>query len=263
MPAPLHDAELLLADLLAVSRTVLRVRAGEKISAQALARYERRVRRREQREPLQHVLGRWPFLELDLAVDRRALVPRPETEDLVLAARRRLDRGRDSLVADVGTGGGCIALSLARSHPRSRILGIDVSGKALELAAENLRRTGLASRVALVRGDLLAPSFSATFDMIVANLPYVDESELANLEPEVREFDPKIALVAPRAGLGLVRRLVDEAARHLADRGWLLLEAAPRQTGNVAAWLSVPPWTGSFVERDRYGRERIVGARLA
>ncbi len=137
-----------------------------------------------------------------------------------------------------------------------------MSQEALQLAEMNRRTSPLAARVALLRGDLLRPSREASFDMIVANLPYVGEDELPVLEPEVRVFDPVVALVAPRDGLGLVERLVGSAPRHLTAGGWLLVEAAPRQAGTIASWLGAPPWGEHFVERDRFGRERIIGARL-
>ncbi len=257
-----REAELLLEAVTGWERArlvVARVRPATELPPGSVERFRGLVARREAREPLQHLLGTWPFLELDLRVDGRALVPRPETEDLVLLARQRLAPGEAGPVADVGTGTGCIALGLAVARPALRVLALDRDPGALSLAAENARATGLAGRVRLVRGDLLGPvREGAGLAMVVANLPYVREDEWEALPPEVREHDPREALVGGTDGLGLVRRLVAQAAPRLRAGGRLLLEVAPGQVGELEQALLAAGFTGTAIHRDRFGRERIV-----
>lgn len=263
--SPREHADILLAELLGTTRAGLVARAREPLAPEVLARYDALVARRAAREPLQHILGHWPFLELELTVDRRALIPRPETEDLALAARYRLPDDRPSLAADVGTGTGCIALALAEARTAARVLALDASADALALAAENVARCGAEGRVVPLRCDLLgAVAPGAGLDVVVANLPYVREDELADLEPEVRDHDPLEALVAPDRGLALIRRLIAEAPARLAPGGSLLLEMAPDQVPVIAAELAASGrWTDVRVLRDHLCRERIVAARLS
>ncbi len=264
--APRQHAEILLGELLGTNRGGLLARAPHDLGAADEARFAALVARRAAREPLQHLVGHWPFLELELKVDRRALIPRPETEDLALRARARLPADRATRAADVGTGTGCLALALAASHPLATVVAVDASPAALDLARENrdalgAARPGLAARVELRQGDLLV-GVDGPFDLVVANLPYVAEAEIAGLEPEVREHDPLVALVAADDGLELIRRLCDDAPRVLAPGGWLLLEMAPRQTAGVAEALSrAAGWRDVAVLRDHALRERLVEAR--
>ncbi len=238
----------------------VRLRALEPVSEEHAARLLELVGRRERREPLQHLFARWPFLELELRSDARALVPRPETEDLVLAARERLGTGPRRVV-DIGTGTGCIALAMASSHPEARVLGVDVDEQALTLARENAALTGLAERVAFERGWLTKGLADASVDMLLANLPYVSEEEWADLEPEVRDHDPKRALVAPEEGMALLRELASDMPRPLRPGGWVLLEMASPQTEEIAALMVEQGLEDVGVWVDRYGRPRGVHAR--
>jgi release factor glutamine methyltransferase len=248
-----------------------------------LERFQAMVARRARREPLQHVLGHWPFLELDLLCDGRALIPRPETEDLAELARARLRSAPPPRCAiDVGTGSGCLALALAAGDPDARVLAIDLDDAALSLARENAERAGVAERVTFLQGDLLAPltdpagppptlgDVSRTSNasgpgllpaaLIVANLPYVAPSEWDGLQPEVRDHDPRGALVADEDGLALIRRLVAEAPAHLRPDGALMLEMAPPQLGTVTAWLGEAGFGEVTPQADRFGRLRFVSA---
>ncbi len=257
-----EDAERLLAEVLHVDRAGLFLRAGEQLAPEAFNLFAQFIGRRAAREPLQHLLGRWPFLELELKVDGRALVPRPETEDLVVAARRRLPTAQRSVAADVGTGCGCIALALAASHPQVRIFAIDADPAALSLAAENLAAARFGDRVDLLLGDLLGPLGERDrLDLIVANLPYVRLDEYELLPPEVRRFDPQQALLAPDDGLGLIRRLVAAAPAYLRPGGWIALEMSPTQTKVVVADLAAADWMSVAALNDRFGKARIVQAQ--
>lgn len=211
---------------------------------------------------MQHLVGSWPFLELDLRVDGRALVPRPETEDLVRYARERLDLESAGPVADIGTGGGCIALALAHSHPKLKILATDADVRALELARENARRSKFEDQIVFEEADLLPDGAPADLEMIVANLPYVSEEEWAELSPEVRVHDPRQALVASGGGLDLIRRLVALAPGALAPGGWLLLEMSAPQLPVLRAEISPAPWQSIEAHPDRYGVLRFLILRL-
>jgi release factor glutamine methyltransferase len=248
--------------VLGLSRGALFARGGELLAAAAAERLEALLARRAAREPLQHVVGHWPFLGLELLTDRRALVPRPETEDLALLAIARLPEGREALVLDAGTGSGCLALAIAAARPRARVVAVERDAAALSLARENRARCGLVEQVGLVHGDLcgaLAPG--PRFDLAVANLPYVRADEVAALEPEVRDHDPRAALVAAGDGLEVVREFARQAASRLAPGAPILLECAPVQAPALAAELAAAGWCAVRSHLDRYGRERVVEGR--
>jgi release factor glutamine methyltransferase len=224
--------------------------------------YRRMIERRIAHEPLQQIVGHWPFLELDLVVDRRALVPRPETEDLALHARTLLPDDRDTLAIDVGTGGGCLALALLSAKPRLRVIAIDLESDALALALENARRLDLDERIEWIHGDLLLSlPTGRRADLIVANLPYVSESEWEELTPDVKDYDPRSALVAADQGLAQIARLIEQAPRHLQRGAWISLEHAPRQVRQVSQLLDARGFTLIERHRDRFDRDRWITAR--
>lgn len=259
---PAHDAERLLGHLLGVGRPGLLMRGAEQLTAATLKSFVDLVERRAKREPLQHILGHWPFLELELKVDQRALIPRPETEDLALLVRTLIEKASPGLIIDVGTGTGCLALAIGYSHANANLLAIDIDPQALELAEENARATGLDSRIRFLCGDLLgclaADVKDVKAELIVANLPYVQESEYKRLEPEIQRYEPEHALVALEAGLGLIRRLIEQAANHLHAQGVLALELDPRQASTVRDQLVTNGWRDVEVRADRFERERFV-----
>lgn len=257
------ESETLLQELMGLNRGEILLHSREPVPPGVAWAFAGLVARRSAREPLQHLLGHWPFLELDLRVDSRALIPRPETEDLVLAARELLPSHRPTQVVDVGTGGGCIGLALAHSHPRARILGLDLDPRALTLAADNILRTGYQDRVNLARGDLLeALSTESRFDLVVANLPYVAPAEFPGLQPEVRLFEPPHALQAGEGGMALIRRLAAQAPSRLAPGGWLLMEMAPGQAGILADELYREGWKKVTIRQDRFEKPRMVASQI-
>ncbi len=190
---PRVDAEILLAHVLGTTRSGLVVERPRELSGEA-AELERLVRRREEREPLAYVLGEWGFRRLVLTTDARALVPRPETEIVVERCLDLLDAKVSPRVLDVGTGTGAIALAIAEEHPGAVVTGVDVSGEALALAAENAARTGLA--IELCSADLFEGLPAGPWDLVVSNPPYTRPGELETLEPELRDWEPRIALLA-------------------------------------------------------------------
>lgn len=214
------------------------------------------VRRRASGEPLAHVSGRAGFRHLDLLCDARALIPRPETEGLVALV---LDITRTGRVADVGTGSGCIALSLAAEGNFSAVVGTDLSAPALALAKENRRRCGGA--IHLVRGDLCGPLRGGAFDALVSNPPYLTGGEYATLDPSVREWEPREALVGGADGLGPITRILDDARTAVRAGGWMAMEVDCSRAAECAARAGAFGWTDVAIHSDLFGRERYLLAR--
>jgi release factor glutamine methyltransferase len=248
------DAELIIAHALRLSRLDLYAQSDRELTEDELAFGFELVERRARREPLAYVLGEWGFRRLTLRTDRRALVPRPETEIVVeraLALLAGIDAPR---VVDVGTGSGAIALAIADERPDARVTATDVSPAALELARENA--TALDLRVELVETTLLE-GLPGPFDLVVSNPPYVEASELAGLEPEVREWEPREALVAE----GQTEELVRGAPSVLTEGGWLVLETHAERGRQVAELLREGGYADVTITPDLAGHERVVEGR--
>jgi release factor glutamine methyltransferase len=259
------DAEHLLAHALGVGRLQLYLQFDRPLEREELDRFRPLLKRRAQREPLQYILGRAAFRELDLHVDPRVLIPRPETEVLVEEVLTwAAARGRPGLSAlDVGTGSGAIALSLALEGPFSRVVATDASADALAVAAENARGAGVFDTVELRRGSLFeAVEVGETFDVVVSNPPYVAETELASLEPEVGVWEPRGALLGGPDGLAVIRAVIAGAGARVVEGGLLALEVGAGQAESV---VGAAESTGTYdevrVRRDLAGRERVVLAR--
>ena len=249
---PRLDAERLLAQALGLERIELYMASNRSLTPLELDAARALVTRRARREPLQYVLGEWGFRRLTLAVDSRALIPRPETEVLVeraLALIAGLERPR---VLDVGTGSGAIALAIADEHPGAMITGLDSSEDALALAAENAARTGLT--VELARHDLFQGLPDGPWDLIVSNPPYVDAADLPTLQPEVRDWEPHGALSAE----GAVEAVARGSVAVLAPWGGLALEVGAGQTDATAALLTELGLVEVRVTRDLRGVDRVV-----
>ena len=227
-------------------------RATEIEAAQFAEAVERRVRG----EPLAYVTGWSGFRRLTLATDRRALIPRPETEGLVELV---LARQADGVVADVCTGTGCIALALADEGRYETVHAVELDPAAFELAQQNIRATGL--RVRLHRGDLVAPLRGLGLDALVSNPPYVTEAECDALDPSVREWEPRAALASGGDGLHHTRRLLDEGRGVLRAGGLVALELDAARASASAALARDLGWTDIAVHRDLYGRARYLTAR--
>jgi len=214
------------------------------------------ARRRASGEPLAHVVGRTGFRRLLLRSDRRALIPRPETEGLVDLLLPRVRGGR---VADVGTGTGALALSLVQEGGFDRVLGVDLSADALGLAAENRRATGLA--IDLVRGDLCQPVASGSLDALVSNPPYLTDREYAGLDPSVRAWEPAAALASGPEGMDATARLLDDGRRVLRPGGWVAIEVDCTRAGACARRAGELGWAEIAIHADLFGRERYLLAR--
>jgi release factor glutamine methyltransferase len=256
-PSPRVDAEHLLAHALGKSRTALYLDLDARLAADDAERFGDLVARRKRREPLAYILGEWGFRRLTLQVDRRVLIPRPETEIVVERCLELLAGLDEPQVLDVGVGSGAIALAIADEHPSAHVTGLDSSPGALEVARANLAGTGLDGRVRLLEHDLRGGFGVGRFDLVVSNPPYVDESEIDGLEPEVRDWEPRAALVAPGATEDVARG----AREALQAGGWLVLEVADGKARDVAALLARVGYERAAIGLDLAGRERVVSAR--
>jgi release factor glutamine methyltransferase len=252
---PRLDAERLLGHALGMERVELYMHLDRPLAPSELDDARALLSRRAAGEPLQYVLGEWGFRRLTLAVDRRALIPRPETETLVERCLALLDGTAAPRVLDVGTGSGAVALAIADEHPGARVTAIDVSEQALALARENAERTGLV--VELVRHDLFAGLPGGDWNLVVSNPPYVREDELGSLAPEVVEWEPGLALV----DRGPTEALVRGAAAALRPGGALVLEAHEDGAAAVASLLEREGYAAVRTTQDLAGRERVVEGR--
>lgn len=265
---PRLEAELLLAAVLGMKRLELALRPEAPVDEAAVAAFQAAVERRMAGEPIQYIVGEAAFREIDLRVDRRVLIPRPETEVLVeevlrWAAERAARAGRRLTAADIGTGSGAIALSLLKEGPFERVVATDASIDALEVARENAERLGLADRLELRHGALLAPLRGERFDAVVSNPPYVAEGERASLPEDVREWEPAAALFAGPSGLEVLAALVEDAPRNLAPCGLLALEVGAGQAEEVVWRVGRRgAYNAPRVARDLAGVERVVQATL-
>ena len=257
VPSPRVDAEHLLASALGLSRLELYTQFDRPLSESELAAVRSLLERRGRREPLAYVLGEWGFRRLTLKIDRRALIPRPETEVVVERCLALLGETDEANVLDIGTGSGAIALAVVDEHPGAHVTAIDISEDALELARENAELAELAARVTFVRHDLAAGLPDGLYDLIVSNPPYVEPEEIDSLEPEVREWEPRQALV----GRGLTEAIADGARLVLRPGGWLVLEVADGQAVAVSELMASLGFGGIRRTADLTERERVVEGR--
>lgn len=261
--SPRLDAEVLLAHVRGCQRIMLYAAFDQEVADEPRSRFRELVRRRAAGEPVAYLVGQREFFSLSFAVSPAVLVPRPETETLV---SRVIDLGKETAapkIIDVGTGSGAIAITLAKHLPRASMTASDISQAALSVAAANAARHGVADRVTLVEADLLDdPRLAGPWDVVVSNLPYVRESEFAALPRDVRDHEPRAALVSGPRGTELIGRLTAAAAERLVPGGWLVLEAGPLVADEVCEILAV---TGTLqrgpVINDLAGLPRVFQAR--
>ena len=286
--SPRLQVELLLAYVLHMPRMKLYLNFERTLTDPELETLRGLVKRRGEREPLQHIVGSVSFCGLEIMVNRDVLVPRPETELLAEEAWKFLlvvpdgnempefpsprpsplnSRGegegvRSSMVCDFGTGSGCLALAIAAKCPTATVHALDVSEPALKVARENAARLGLGERVLFHEGDGFgALPAQARFDLIVSNPPYIPSAEIETLQPEVREHDPRLALDGGPDGLDFYRRLAAEAGSRLKRVGRLMLELGDGQGRAVSELLTQQGWTVVSVLKDYSARARILIAR--
>jgi release factor glutamine methyltransferase len=250
--SPRLDAELLLAHALGLTRIELYTQHDRPLSEAERATARTLIERRGRREPLAYVLGEWGFRQLTLRTDPRALVPRPETEMVVERSLALLEGIETPRVLDVGTGSGAIALAIASERPDAHVTATDSSTAALALARENAERLGLA--VEVVETNLL-DEVAGPFALVVSNPPYIPLAEIEGLQPEVRDWEPRAALLEEGQTDAIVH-----AAREVLD-GWLVLEVHEQHAAEVVAALAGLGYAGATITRDLAGKDRVVEAR--
>jgi len=266
--SPRLQAELLLAHVLKLPRMKLYLNFERALTDTETNSFRELVKRRAQREPLQHIVGSTSFCGLEIAVNRHVLVPRPETEILAEAGWSFLStlNSQPATALDFGTGSGCIAIALAAKTAAAKITALDVSTEALEVARQNTARNNVADKIEFVQGDGLGALDShgqdarATiqFDLIISNPPYIATAEIAILDPEVRDYDPRGALDGGEDGLDFYRRLAAEARPFLKPGGKIMLEFGDGQGESIRKIFEEQKWIVEAIREDYTQRQRIL-----
>ncbi len=261
--SPRLDAEVLLAHVRGCQRILLYATFDEVVPDDQRTRFRELVKRRAAGEPVAYLVGSREFFSLPFAVSPAVLVPRPETEGLVVRGIDLVKAAAAPRIVDVGTGSGAIAVALAKQLPQATLAATDLSAAALEVARGNAARHGTAERIEFVEADLLAsPRLAGPWTLIVSNPPYIREDEFASLPRDVREYEPRAALVAGPRGVEVIERLAGEAAERLEPGGWLLIEAGPTVASAVEAILAgTPGLSPEPTLKDLAGLPRIFQAR--
>jgi len=259
VPDARHDAELLLAHLLGVDRSLLLTRRREPLDPSVSDPYDASIDRRRRREPLQHILGSQEFYGLSFRVDSRALIPRPETEGIVDAVLE-LDLPRRARVADLGTGSGCIIVTLAHLRPDLEGYALDISSTALELAHTNAAGYGVDDRIEFREGPMDPPptDWHGRMDVVVCNPPYVTRGDWIELQREVRDHDPRVALVAGPSGLESYQAVIPASLGLLRPEGWLILELGYGQGPAVSELVLASGFRRPEIRPDLRGIPRIL-----
>jgi release factor glutamine methyltransferase len=256
--SPRLNAELLIGHALGRKRMQLYMEFERPLSEVELEKIRPLVRRRALREPLQYIVGDTEFCGLRLLVDRRALIPRPETELLVEHVQRCRASSLPGRILDLGTGSGAIALALAAAFPAATVVAVDRSAEGLELARRNAALTGLEARVTLLESDWFEAVPVEAFDVVVSNPPYLTEDETDQTAPEVRDFEPRSALAAADEGTADLVRIIAQAPRYLAPGGLLALETGIAQHARLLPLLRAAGFGQVDSHPDLTGRERYL-----
>lgn len=259
---PRLDTEILLAHARKCRRIDLYTHYDDPLSDEQRSVMRDLVRRRANHEPVAYLVGHREFYGLDFRVTHDVLIPRPDTETLVLELIESVRELPQPRVLDVGTGTGCIAVAVAVNCPHAAVTAVDISPAALEIAAQNAAKHDVQDRITLIEGDLLSPlDGTPLFDVVAANLPYVASAEIETLQNDVRKHEPKLALDGGADGLDLVRRLVTDLPRHLKPGGSVLLEIDPSQAEATCECLRGEGFEEPRVLDDLGGLARVVVSR--
>jgi release factor glutamine methyltransferase len=262
---PRLDAEILLAQARDCPRIALYTQFDEPLSEPVRARMRELVQRRAQAEPVAYLVGHREFFSLDFDVTRDVLIPRPDTETLVMAVLDAAKSITEPKILDLCTGSGCVAISVAKNCPGARVTATDLSAAAIEVARKNAVKHHVDDRVTLMTGDLFAAiDANDRFDIISANPPYVTTRELETLARDIRKYEPRAALDGGADGLDVVRRIIREAPQHLVPGGSIFLEISPEQGAAVETlFTEAGPYADVSVLKDLSGRIRVAAARRA
>jgi release factor glutamine methyltransferase len=262
VPEARREAASLVAHLLNRDRTYVITNADSVLSPSEVLRLRELVERRAAGEPLQYITGHQEFFKLDFEVGPGVLIPRPETELLVEKALELIPAGSRMSFCDIGTGSGCIAISILHERPDTEAIAVDISTRALEIAGRNAARHNVSERITLIESDCFsAIERGRQFSLIVSNPPYVAERVLPNLQREVRDFEPVGALISGPDGLGLIGRLLSEAREFLVSGGHLLFEMGFDQNEAMRKLIDASAWTLVEVLDDLQGIPRMAVLR--
>tara|TARA_Y100001934_G_scaffold27208_1_gene29746 strand:+ start:1691 stop:2542 length:852 start_codon:yes stop_codon:yes gene_type:complete len=257
--SPNVDAEWLISELISCARSEIAINEKRELSQEEQCLLSDQLVRRERREPLQSILGTTSFFGFDFCVGPEALIPRPETESLVEHAIQFVKHHPSSIVLDLGTGSGCIAIALAKFCPGTKILASDLHGPALKLAKQNAMRLNALRQITFCQADgMAALAKNESVDLIVSNPPYIPTSEISTLQPEVRKHDPPIALDGGADGLYFYRQLAIEGFPRLKKKGQLIAEFGDGQATAVTEVFRQVAWANVEIKNDLVGRKRIV-----
>lgn len=261
VPNDVLDAQTLLAEALGQDRTYLIVNFNQQLDDELLAKYLTLIERRAAGEPLQYITGHQQFFGLEFEVTPDVLIPRPETELIIEETIRLVEQHQiaEPLIVDVGTGSGCIAVTLARELKTARVIACDISPAALQVARRNGARNELEDRVEFVESDLLAAFLESCFaDFIISNPPYIAEKELPMLQREVRDWEPHLALTDQSDGLSFYRRLLADSPSRLKTGGYLICELGYSQSEAVLALVDPQIWQEARLLDDLQGIPRTL-----
>jgi release factor glutamine methyltransferase len=265
VPEVSANVEFLMAEVLSVGRAAVRLRGGQELNEKQGHHFWTFMKERGKRVPIAYLLGRQPFLGIDIAVTRDSLIPRSETEELVLECERLLKSAKIAApkILEVGTGTGCVAIALSQLLPTATVFATDVSDKALDLARKNALTHHVSNRIRFVREDLFSnkQGLRGWADILVSNPPYIPTKDLGSLEPEVL-CEPALALDGGKDGLDAIRAIVDAAPKMLKPGGFLALEMEYRQGSAVSKLLHAAGFEGVLIKKDAQGLDRFAIGRL-
>jgi release factor glutamine methyltransferase len=256
-----HEVRLMLMAASSLSRTGLISAEPDAVPDEVAVRFDEMLRKRQTRQPLQHILGSTEFYGLEFICDGRALIPRPDSEVVVEAALRRIPEGEAMIVADLGMGTGCLLAATLANRPRVRGVGVEASPQAASLARENLTRLKLQDRATVFEGSWADWPDWQTADLVISNPPYIASSEIAGLAPEVRAHDPVSALDGGEDGLLAYREIVELARVYLKPGAWLVFEIGHDQKKAVSGLLELTEFTEIGASKDLGGNDRAVWGR--
>ena len=259
------DAEWIISHCLNMGRMDLYLQFERPLEEEKLCEMRGMITRRSKREPLQHILGHVTFADLRLTCDKRSLIPRPETEELVEIILTITRKGSPEKFLDLGTGSGALALALAKAFPSAQIVATDISERALELAIENANANNLSGRIEFLSSDWFEglPLMTEGFDLIVSNPPYLSEEEWESTEPEVKRYDPKKALVSGEGGSRDLQKILRDSEQYLNPQGWLAMETGEYHHEELANTAKAIGYEKILKKKDLAGRPRFFLAKRA
>lgn len=258
---PRREAASLLAFTLQKDKTFLVAHSEYELSIEEEKRFQNFLHRRAHREPFQYITGRQEFFGLDFLVTPDVLIPRPETELIVENAIEILHGKEAPEFCEVGVGSGCISISVLRENKEARAIGLDISEKALQIAAQNAERHAVSERIELKISDIFARLTAEKFDLIISNPPYISAEEIENLQAEVRDFEPHTALTDGKNGLTIIEKIINDTPKFLKPNCFLLLEIGFNQAKEASAMFSPQIWDALEILHDLQNIPRTVRAR--